>query len=361
MSEPRVREIDPLVDPRWDGFVTAQPDAVVYQHSAWLRCLRAEYPRPLAGLCCEDEDGALTGVLPLVETRGLPLLRRNASFGARDSSLPRTPVAGPLSADRAVSAALLRAAVERARTRDARLQVKRLTADLDGLVPEIGGAPWRRSYAVALPADPAEIRFGNSRNHSRIRWAVNRAHREGVSVRDARGIEDVRAWHRLYLETMREVVVPPRPLRLFEAMWSELAPRGLMRLHLAERHGDLIGGSIVLALGRVAFYAFNGRRRSALALRPNEVLQWEAIHAACRDGHGVYDLGEVVEGDTGLAEFKRKWGAEESRLHRYHHPPPAADTGDDEDGRLARVAGALWPKLPLAATRSVGDLVYRWL
>jgi CelD/BcsL family acetyltransferase involved in cellulose biosynthesis len=361
LSEPRVREIDPLVDPRWDEFVTARPEAVVYQHSAWLRCLRAEYPRPLAGLCCEDEDGALTGVLPLVETRGLPLFRGSTSFGARESSLPRTPVAGPLSADRAVSAALLRAAVERARAREARLQIKRLTADLDGLVPEIGGVPWRRSYALALPADPAAIRFGNSRNHSRIRWAVNRAHREGVSVRNARGVEEVRAWHRLYLETMREVVVPPRPLRLFETMWRELAQRGLMRLHLAERHGELIGGSIVLALGRVAFYAFNGRRRSALALRPNEVLQWEAINTACRDGHEVYDLGEVVEGDTGLAEFKRKWGAEESRLHRYHHPPPAGGAEAGEDGRLARVAGAVWPRLPLAATRSVGDLVYRWL
>ena len=361
MSEPRVREIDPLADPRWDEFVTAHPDAVVYQHSGWLRCLRAEYPRPLAGLCCESADGALTGVLPLVETRGLPLLRSSASFGARDASLPRTPVAGPLAADEAASAALLRAAVARAQARDARLQVKRLRADLDGLVPELAGAPWRSSYAVALPRDPAEIRFGNSRNHSRIRWAVNRAHREGVGVRDARGVEDVRAWHRLYLETMREVVVPPRPLRLFEAMWRELVPRGLMRLHLAERRGALIGGSIVLALGRVAFYAFNGRRRSALGLRPNEVIQWEAIHAACRDGREVYDLGEVVEGDTGLAEFKRKWGAEESRLHRYHHPPPVGEGGAGEDGALARVAGAVWPRLPLGATRSVGDLLYRWL
>ena len=361
MSEPRVTEIDPLADPRWDAFVEAHPEAVVYQHSAWLRCLRAEYPRPLTGLCATDAAGTLTGVLPLVATRGLPFLRRSSTFGARAASLPRTPVAGPLARDRESAAALLGAAVDLARARDARLQVKRGAADLDGLLPEVVGAPWRRGYVLALPADGAEPRFGGSRNHARIRWAVNKAEREGVSVRDAAGVDDVRGWYALYLETMREVVVPPRPFRLFEAMWRELAPRGLMRLHLAERHGALIAGSIVLSLGRTAFYAFNGRSRGALALRPNDVLQWIAIHEACRAGRERYDLGEVVEGDRGLADFKRKWGADEVSLHRYYHPAPEPQGEGGGTGAAERLASRLWPRLPLSATRIAGDVAYRWL
>jgi CelD/BcsL family acetyltransferase involved in cellulose biosynthesis len=361
LSEPRVRQIDPLADPRWDEFVTSQADSVVYQHSAWLRCLGAEYPRPLTGLCCERPGGVLSGVLPLVATRGLPLLRGSATFGARAASLPRTPVAGPLATDRDSAAALMAAAVEVARARGARLQVKRARADLDGLVPDVAGAPWRRGYVLALPGEPGELRFGNSRNHGRIRWAVNRAEREGVSVRDARGLDDVRDWYALYLETMREVVVPPRPLRLFEAMWRELVPRGLMRLHLAERAGQVIAGSIVLSLNRTAFYAFNGRRRRELGLRPNDMLQWVAIHEAARAGADRYDLGEVVEGDTGLADFKRKWGAQEVRLHRYYHPPPGPEPDGGERGALARIGSGVWPRMPVAATRFAGDIAYRWL
>jgi Acetyltransferase (GNAT) domain len=361
LSEPRVREIDPLTDHRWDDFVSSQPDAVVYQHSAWLRCLQAEYARPLAGLCCEDEDGSLSGVLPVMATRGIPGMRRSATLGARASSLPRTPVAGPLARDHASMVALMRAAVALARERSAQLQVKRGGPDLDGLSAEVGGAPWRRGYVLALPGDPAALRFGNSRNHGRIRWAVNKARKEGVEVRDAGGLADVRAWYALYLHTMREVVVPPRPLRLFEAMWRELAPRGLMRFHLAEREGVLIGGSIVLGLGRTAFYAFNGRLRSALHHRPNEVTQWEAIHAACRAGFERYDLGEVTENNEGLAEFKRKWGAEEVRLHRYYHPPPGDESESGGASAAARAAAAVWQRSPLTATRIAGDLAYRWL
>ena len=357
----RVTEIDPGSDPRWDEFVAGERDGHVYQHSAWLRCLEAEYGRPVIGLCTEDEAARLTGVLPLVATRGVPLLRRSAVVGPRLSSLPRTPIAGPLARDREAAAALLEVAVERTRERaGTRLQVKRANADLDGLAAGLGGAPWRVSYVLSLPDEPESLRFGNSRNHGRIKWAVNKAAKEGVQVRLAEDTADVRAWYPLYLRTMREVVVPPRPLRLFEAMWRELASKDLMRLYVAEQRGEMLAGSIVLGLGRTAFYAFNGRLRSALALRPNEVLQWEAIHDACRRGFQRYDLGEVTGGNEGLAEFKRKWGADEVQLHRYYHPPPEPGE-DDGEGLVKRAATALWPRLPLATTRVAGDLAYRWL
>ena len=360
MSEARVSDIEPGSDPRWDEFVAGHPDGHVYLHSKWLRCLAAEYERPLIALCTE-EGGALTGLLPLIATRGMPLHRGSATVGARLSSLPRTPLAGPLTRDRAAAAALLEAALERAG--DRRLQIKREAADLDGLVEGVGGAPWRSSYVLDLPGDEAELRFGNSRNHGRIKWAVNKAHKEGVCVRVAEDLADVHAWYPLYVGTMREVLVPPRPLRLFEAMWRHLAPDGLMRLYVAEQSGRMLAGSVVLGLGRTSFYAFNGRRRDALSLRPNEVLQWEAIHDACRRGFARYDLGEVTPGDAGLAEFKRKWGADEVILHRYHHPPPDPRTEDagGDDGVARRAAASLWQRLPLAATRLAGDLAYRWL
>jgi CelD/BcsL family acetyltransferase involved in cellulose biosynthesis len=359
LPEVRVSEIEPGSDPRWDEFVAGEPEGHLYQHSGWLRCLAAEYDRPLIGLCAEDAGGGLAGILPLVSTRGVPLLRRSAVVGARVSSLPRTPVAGPLARDTGTAAALLKAALERAREHDgARLQIKRAAPDLDGLVDGLGGASWRSTYVVALPDDPEALRFGNSRNHGRIKWAVNKAAKEGVEVRVAEDLSDVRAWYPLYLRTMREVVVPPRPLRLFEAMWRELAPHDLMRLYVAEQRGGMIAGSIVLGLGRTAFYAFNGRLRSALPLRPNEVLQWEAIHDACRRGFERYDLGEVVAGGEGLADFKRKWGADEVQMHRYYHPPPEAGGDDAGGGGLAK---RVWPRLPLGATRLAGDIAYRWL
>ena len=65
-----VREVDPLVDPRWDGYVRGHDAATVYHLGAWAAILRGAYgfrPRYLAS----EEDGRLTGVLPLMRKKGI--------------------------------------------------------------------------------------------------------------------------------------------------------------------------------------------------------------------------------------------------------------------------------------------------
>lgn len=361
-TAPAVRAVDASADARWDAYVSAHPEGIVYHHSAWLRTLSREYgQRPLA-LVAEDAAGTITGVLPLMATRGLPLVPRSVG-GARLASLPRTPVAGPIADDEATLARLARAAIDRLPA-GATLQLRTLDTRVDGLVDGLVHVPWTESYVVDLPDTPDDVRFGNSRNHSRIRWAVNKARKEGVSVRDASGPDDLRRWHRLYLATMRHHVNPPRPLRLFTAMWEELRPLGMMRLLLAEREGQLLAGSVVLQQGARAFYAFNGVDRTMLSLRPNEVLQWDAIHDACAAGCRRYDLGEVTEHQEGLADFKRKWGGRPERLHRFLAPPPAEPAVSEDDGDQGRVAllvRKVWQRVPLRATARAGDVVYRYL
>lgn len=353
----RVVEVSPLEDPRWAGLVAGRRDATVFHHPAWLRALHEEYGRPVWGLGCEDADGALQAGMPLMWTRGIPLLPRGVA-GRRLASLPRTPLAGPIGAPDA-RAALLTAAAHRAREqRGARLQVK-VRAPVPGC--DLAQHSWRETFVVELPEQEGDLRFGSSRNHARLRWAVGKAASEGLGVRLADGLEDVRAWYPLHLETLRVHGVPPRPRRLFESMWRSMAPDGLLRLYLAERRGRLVAGSVVLAHGDTAFYAFNGVRRDALALRPNDAIQWRVIHDAVRDGRRRYDLGEVSEHQAGLADFKRKWGARPERLVRIYHPAPPGPPDPGASGRLHAARVTAWRRLPLRLTAGLGDLGYRFL
>jgi hypothetical protein len=212
-------------------------------------------------------------------TRGLPVLGSSGVTGRRLSSLPRTPVAGPVADTPEGTAALIRAAVERTPS-ETQLQLKLLEPRLDGLEPRVVGHPWRLTYVLELPERPEDLRFGTSRNHSSIKRAVAKAHRSGVRVRPASTLKELRAWYRLYLDTMRHHVVPPRPLRLFRAIWEEMRPHGTMRLLLAERGGELLGGCLMLQLGSTVFYGFNGVRRDAFEHRPNDAIHWDAIQSA---------------------------------------------------------------------------------
>jgi CelD/BcsL family acetyltransferase involved in cellulose biosynthesis len=362
----RVVRCDPLSDPRWEPFLATHPNALVYHHPAWLRALAGEYGQEPIGLACEDGAGEMLGVLPLFRGRGLPFRVEGQSAGGRLSSLPRTPVAGPVAADRDVAAALLAAAAEHARSAGVRLQLKVEGRELDGLVDGLEGVPWLPAYAVELPDDPDALRFGNSRNHGRIMWAIGKARKHGVGVRPAESEADLRAWYGLYLETMRAHAVPPRSYRFFAALWHGLRPHGLMRLLLAERPGArgprLIAGSVFLMYGRTVFYAYTGAHAEDLRLRANDVIQARAIRDAVEAGFRRYDLGEVSEDDPGLVEFKRKWGATPPLLYRYYYPALDVDgAGALESGsRLRTVAGRIWRRLPLRVTAVIGDRLYRY-
>ncbi len=355
----RIIDIDPQRDERWTQFLSSHAEAVVYHHPFWLRALEEAFGYKPAHLAFEDRHGQLRGVLPLFALHGI-------ITGHRFSSLPRTPQAGPLANDKEATQALLKAAVERVRAiRGAQLQFKLAADTLSGLVDGVISARWRQSYQLSLPEHVDQLRFGDKRNHARVKWAVNKATRNGVVVREGESEADLRPWYELYLDTMRWFFVPPRPYHFFELIWRQLKPHGMLRLLLAERHTaggvELLAGSMFLMYGKTTSYAFNGRRRDELTYHPNDALQWSAIHSACEAGFRYYDLGEVTSNHSSLAKFKSKWGATPQWMYRYYYPAPREiEAGIMESESLAgKLLSETWKRLPLSATVVLGDWAHR--
>jgi len=364
-----VIETDPQTDPRWESFVESHPDSSIYHHPAWLAVLQREYKQQGAYFACEDSSGKLLAILPMLYTRGLPMGLGGPLSGRRLASLPRTPIAGPLFKDENAGAALIQAAVQKvANDPGIRIQIKAQGRSLDGLAEGLTASPWRSSYVLRLPApSDGPFRVKDSHDRNSIKWAVNKATRLGVRVRAAESEADLRAWYSLYLEAMRRNMVPARPYRFFAAMWELLQTRGMMQLLLAEKHEagqtTMIGGSVFLKYGGTMSYVFNGASSKDFSLRPNDMIQWEAINQACKQGFEFFDFGEVPEGNAALAKFKTKWGAEPTPLYRYYFPasqPPKAAKADSE-GMVHKFANTVWTRLPLELTAWLSDRAYSYL
>lgn len=127
-------------------------------------------------------------------------------------------------------------------------------------------------------------------------------------------------------------MVPARPYRFFLGLWRNLRPRGLMRMLIAERAGggrvQFLEGSIFLMYGQTVHYPLTGCRTESLGLHVNDLLQWEAIQRAHREGFRSNDFGEAVEERQGLTDFKSKWCAKPVLLYRYHYPGVTGDAAD---------------------------------
>jgi len=359
-----VVESDPRTDPRWEGFVSGHAGSTIYHSLGWLNALAVEYGQPARHLACEDIEGRLVAVLPLFYTRGMPFTGGSRDAGRRLSSLPRTPLGGAISVQSEATTALIRAAISVCKEeRGLHLQIKTEACDLAGMCADISRTDWRDSFVLALPRSSDELRFGNATTRHRIKWAVNKAVKLGVEVRTGEDEHDLKSWYSLYLERMRFNAVPPRPYRFFSSLWKAFAPYGKIRLLLAEKQAGtarrLLAGSILLMHGNTVTYAFTGARTSELALHPNDLIQWLAIHDACRAGFCRYDFGEVAEEHQQLAQFKSKWGAEPIPLYRYYWPEPKTNfTRKPLLGDSRRLVASSWRRLPLRLTATLGDWIY---
>jgi hypothetical protein len=302
-------------------------------------------------------------MFPLIRTRGLLLPVGGALTKARLSSLPRTPIGGPLSTSQEALRLLLRAAMDRVSQQPGiRLQIKTEGPVLDGLIDGFSGLPWRKSFVVSLPEDGAELFI---RDHS-VRKNVKRAKNSGLQVRMASSEDDLHKWYTLYLRTMRRVVVPPRPLRFFQALWKHMMPIGLMITIFAERHSEgrteLIAGLISFMHNKRVSAGFLGCPAEHFYLRPNDFIHWEGIQWATHNGFREYDFGEVPEGDAQLTRFKTKWGAEERQLYHYYYPQiPAKSSDSSVLSSYQNLLGGVWQRLPLRVTAHLGDLIYSYL
>lgn len=381
-------EIDVQKDQRWVDFVTRHSDALIYHHPNWLAAIEAEYAQKCRGLACEGSDGRLRAILPLFFSPGLPFKVGRSATNARFSSVPRTPVAGPLALDDEAMTAVLRQAVELVRVAPGlQLEIRSRQSGLEKLVPELSCEPWRSTYIQELPAQieaepwddfcenvrlPREcgdcneckrLRFGNAKKQHRVNWAVNKAIKVGLQVREAESESELAQWYWLYLDAMRHHSFPPRPKRFFDDLWKRLRPLGLMKLLVAERDEKgskrMVAGSIFLRFGQTVFYAFTGCAHRDFQLHPHDIIQLESIRDSCKNGYRWYDFGEATD-DRGLAQFKGKWGTEAKPLYRYYYPA-RLDARHSKPSPLISLARQSWRALPLRLTATVGDRIHRYL
>jgi lipid II:glycine glycyltransferase (peptidoglycan interpeptide bridge formation enzyme) len=87
-----------------------------------------------------------------------------------------------------------------------------------------------------------------------------------------------------------------------------------------------------------------------------QLLFWQAIQEAKRDGLCVFDLGRSDPENTGLIAFKDRWGAARSTLTyvRLSLSPPSS-----RPAWPARLARSVVPYLPAPLLRIIGAALYK--
>jgi len=368
MKVVNINQNDSALEMRWDKFVDSHPEGQIYFTNDWLKIIQKESNAKMFRLMCLNESDEIVGILPLLTTKGFPFGLGGIPGSKRLSSLPRTPIGGPLVSDESAIKLLIDKAIDMNTNYPERLlQIKSMNANFSESITQLKKYLWREIYLTDIPPYPSEIRFGNSSNHSKIKAAVNKAINNNVTVKYTDSMEDLKEWYKLYAGTMRTNTVPVRSFEFVKNLWNSFSPRGIMKLAIAEL---IIGGKKKIISGHLFFfynktitYSFSGRsHKYGLNIRRNDLIHWKVIHDAQKEGFEIYDWGEASKNDKGLIQYKKKWASRKVELFHYYFPDPnILDTNVLDESALSKFKQHLWNMVPLNLTCFIGKSFYKRL
>jgi FemAB-related protein (PEP-CTERM system-associated) len=338
--------------PAWDAFVESHPDAHLGHAAGWAKVLGRAYRLEPHFLSCRSDRGEIQGVLPLFAFRSL--------LGRRELvSIPFHDVSGLLVQGDRAAAVLVDAALDLARELGCGALELRHSEDpttLPALAAPPGSSP-RVNLVLPLEADE-ETQWKAVR--AKVRNQVRKAEREGLTLAAGTPTELLDGFYAPFTMNMRDLGSPVHSRAFFREMADTFGER--LRFVVSADRRRPVGGLVAIHYASRVTVTWASTLRSERRRCPNNQIYWEALRWAVSQGASSFDFGRSPIGG-GTYRFKRGWGAEERplswcRLDVAGNPLPVTGAGDNP--LLAKLS-ALWPRLPLGLTVSVGSRVRRYL
>jgi lipid II:glycine glycyltransferase (peptidoglycan interpeptide bridge formation enzyme) len=301
IADPRRLETD---DETWDAFVAAAPQATHLQTTPWAATKRANawHARRVAVAA----DGSALGAQMLVRRAGrLPWA---LGYIAR----------GPVGAD--LDAAGLEALTARLREEAGRDRLAYVLFEPEaevgsGVEKHLAGLGWQRAASVQpestrivdLTRSPDEL-WSDLRG--KWRQYVTKSRKQGIRV-VAGDEQRLAEFYRIHAGAQRHAGVVPRAESSFRLLWDKLAPRGMVRLLIAEseKSGEGVAGLLIVSCGRRTTELYGGSTPEGNTARANYLLKWESIVRSRELGFAEYDMWGLP--NPGIAHFKAGFGGRE--------------------------------------------------
>jgi len=276
-------------DDDWDRFVAGSPHGFHEQTNLWSQ-VKAVYGWEPLRLILSDAQGIVAGVQILV---------RAVRGGYRVGYASRGPVVALGDPQRL--SFVLDEMVRAARTHkvsylaiappydgnalEAPLRLRGFRRKPDPLPP---ARVMEATLLIDLSPDLASIQ---ARMRMQVRQHIRLAQRTGVVVREG-GKEDVETFRALMCALCRRRGIAPTPPEtdFFQNLWAIFAPRGWVRIFLAEVEGQPVSALLVFTFGDTARVWKAGWSGEFADRRPNNLLYWEAVRWARQNGFRCFDL-----------------------------------------------------------------------
>jgi hypothetical protein len=137
------------------------------------------------------------------------------------------------------------------------------------------------------------------------RNSITRAKRENVDISRTRSLEDINEFVKMYNETMERRNAKKMyyfPNKFYHLLFDMLKENA--SLFVARHEGETVSGSLFVGRDRFIHYFLSGTRLEARSLGATNLLLYEAVMWAKKQGYKIFDLGGGYAENDSLFQFK---------------------------------------------------------
>lgn len=311
--------IDAQDQKQWDDFVTSHEEANFLQAWAWGEFHLSRNKKIVRRIVLDDKDKPVAAYVGEIETakRGKYMaIAGGPIIDWSDKKMVRAVFKDIKEQGQANNCVFIRVRPQL----EASKKAEKLFQDL-GLQP----APYYLSVELAGVLDLNQSEDEIKKNAAtRIRRALNKAKKEGVTVETSVDPKDIKKFYKIQLETASRHNFYAFSEDFLEKQFAAFAKNGQVKLYIAKHNNKILAENFMIFYGNEASYHYGVSSEAGTKISSAPLLHFTAMEDARKQGikrynfWGITGVDETKHRFYGVSQFKRGFGVVELQYLHAH-------------------------------------------
>jgi FemAB-related protein (PEP-CTERM system-associated) len=343
MNRDEVHLLNPKDEQRWDDFVHKCEGATFFHQTGWKHAVEKAYRHQPLYLFCEDENGRITGILPL-------FVIKKPFFGKKLVSVPFAPYGGICATPGSSASLLLAEAIRYSESLNANFC--ELRSFQEHAYPNFICGNEYSTFILDLRHDDKTMWHTiGKKNRNMVRKGV----KSGLCYELGEEPAALAEFYRVYTDSISSLGTPAHSREFFQEVFNRFpADISIATVTLKD---ETIATLFLMHFKDQVILGWGGSLQASLNHAPNNFLYWNTILAAQQKGCFFFDFGRSLKG-SGNFHFKRHWGATERHLCYWYFPMEVTIRPPQERYSLG---AKVWRHIPAPLNRLVGPMIRRYV
>lgn len=333
--------IQNVKEEEWKEFLDDAATSSIYHTPEWKKLLEKTFNYIPYYLFAKDGCGKIVGLLPLFHVK-------SRLTGNRLCSVPFSHICDPIGDNDTVNL-LIREGINIYENLNVNFLEIRSPIGFEKFYTQNAFS----THVLELSNHPENV-FNKLKTD--VRRGIKRSDNRGIIVNTTKIIEDLKDFYELNCLTKKEIGVPCHPWKFFNNLFNIL--RDNVSLYVAKYNNEIIAGGIMEYYKDTVLYGYGAADSDYLGLYPYNAFLWKSIEDACMNGYTYYDFGRTSYDNSGLIDFKKRWGTVETKLNYSFYPKNPESLTENRNNLKYRIGTKVIRNMPMSIYKTFSSVVF---